>query len=603
MKKQNKKGFSLLELILVLGVGSMMAFMRFQDMKTEQENVMAKAVGQQMKQIGEAVNGYINIRYDKLSTLTSSSSQSSDPGPRTCNGSGCEITYQTLINEGLLPVSYTGVNAQKSSYKIMLKRSGATPNYVVNGLITTTLPWSESGKLRYDLLGKAMQEAGIDSGMTRTTSNAFGYGGQWSETSANFNNITSAGQLAFRVGYNSALYSVYLRRDGTLPMTGDLNLDGHNINNIANINATGNITTTSDLQARNIKATGKVDADGNISAGNWVWAKNGYGDAIGFGGDASGGDYEIRLGTAKLLTLYSPSAGNYTTVLQVNRNAKIDQRLGLMGYDPNELPSGWGGGLRTLDVYAAGTVGTGWGGTVNAYMNSSGNIYASGNIEAAQNVKGATLESTGRATVGEFVQLNGQAEVGKECQSNGLQGRTVDGQILSCVNGVWNFSGEQPGTIKMWGTSNAPVGWLELNGQAFDKSKNPTLATLYPSGVVPDIRGQFVRAWDHGAGVDSESNRAILSSQSDAIRNITGSLFFGLDGDVSISSLPSNLQSGATYYDTSVVNRDFGNTLTLTNHTEANRWIPQKLDASRQVPTAAENRPKNVVLMYIIKKG
>jgi hypothetical protein len=94
--------------------------------------------------------------------------------------------------------------------------------------------------------------------------------------------------------------------------------------------------------------------------------------------------------------------------------------------------------------------------------------------------------------VGEFVQLNGQAEVGKECQSNGLQGRTVDGQILSCVNGTWNFSGEQPGTIKMWGTSNAPVGWLELNGQAFDKSKNPTLATLYPSGVVPDLRGSLL---------------------------------------------------------------------------------------------------------------
>ncbi|HCC6789016.1 TPA: type II secretion system protein, partial [Escherichia coli] len=85
MAMKIKKGFSLLELTLVLGVGTMVAFMRFQDMKTEQENVMAKAVGQQMKQIGEAVNGYINIRYDKLSTLTSSSSQSSDPGPRTCN--------------------------------------------------------------------------------------------------------------------------------------------------------------------------------------------------------------------------------------------------------------------------------------------------------------------------------------------------------------------------------------------------------------------------------------------------------------------------------------------------------------------------------------
>lgn len=154
MKKQNKKGFSLLELILVLGIGSMMAFMRFQDMRNDQEMVIAKAVGQQMKQIGEAVNGYINIRYDKLSTLTSSSSQSSDPGPRVCSGNSCEITYQTLVNEGLLPVSHTGTNMQKSSYKIVLKRSGIAPNFVINGLITTTSPWLEGGKYRYDLLGK-----------------------------------------------------------------------------------------------------------------------------------------------------------------------------------------------------------------------------------------------------------------------------------------------------------------------------------------------------------------------------------------------------------------------------------------------------------------
>ncbi|HIE8859299.1 TPA: tail fiber protein [Klebsiella pneumoniae] len=597
MKKQNKKGFSLLELVLVLGVGSMMAFMRFQDMKNEQDTVIAKAVGQQMKQMGEAVNGYINIRYDKLSTLTASSSQSSDPGPRTCDSSGCEITYQTLINEGLLPVSYTGVNAQKSSYKILLKRTGTTPNYVINGLITTTLPWSEGGKYRYDLLGKAMQEAGIDSGMTQSATVASGLQGAWKETSTDYSNINSAGLMAYRVGYDSAMYSVYLRRDGTLPMTGNLNMGANDIDNAKNITASGTGDFGSD-----------ITSGGTVTAAGQVIAHNGYGDMITFGGDAANNDYEIRLGAAKQLTLYSPSAGNYTTVLQVNRNVKIDQRLGIMGYDPNDLPAGWGGGLRTLDVYAAGTLATGSGGNLTSYMNATGvhtqsNITASGNIEAAKNVKGATLESTGRATVGEFVQLNGQAEVGKECQSNGLQGRTVDGQIISCVNGVWNFSGEQPGTIKMWGTSNAPVGWLELNGQAFDKSKNPTLATLYPSGVVPDIRGQFVRAWDHGAGVDSESNRAILSSQSDAIRNITGSLFFGLDGDVSISSLPSNLQSGATYYDTSVVNRDFGNNLTLINHNEANRWIPQKLDASRQVPTAAENRPKNVVLMYIIKKG
>ncbi|HBB9659747.1 TPA: shufflon system plasmid conjugative transfer pilus tip adhesin PilV [Escherichia coli] len=486
MKMKIKKGFSLLELTLVLGVGTIVAFMKFQDMKNEQESILASAVGQQMKQIGEAVNGYINIRYDKLSTLSNAAGTGTDPGPRTCSGSVCEITYQTLINEGLLPSTYTGTNANKSSYKIILKRDGTTPNYVINGLITTSTAWIEGGKTRYDLLGNAMQTAGIDSGMTKTTSIASGHSGQWTETSANFNNITSTGQLAFRVGFNSALYSVYLRRDGTLPMTGDLNLDGHNINNVAALNATGNITTTGDLQARNIKATGKIDADGNISAGNWVWAKNGYGDAIGFGGDAGGGDYEIRLDNGtRYLSIYSPNAADYTTVLKVDRNAKIDQRLGLMGYDPNELPSGWGGGLRTLDVYAAGTVGTGSGGTVNAYMNSSGNIYASGNIEAAKNVKGATLESTGRATVGKFVQVNGTVSEGDSCSTNGLMGRTGNGTPMYCIDGYWtnivssktkNGGMFLPGGMKMmWGTlSENLTDYGSLDGLSYFESKFKT---------------------------------------------------------------------------------------------------------------------------------
>lgn len=481
MKMKIKKGFSLLELTLVLGVGTIVAFMKFQDMKNEQESILASAVGQQMKQIGKAVNGYINIRYDKLSTLSNAAGTGTDPGPRTCSGSVCEITYQTLINEGLLPSTYTGTNANKSSYKIILKRDGTSPNFVINGLITTSTAWIEGGKTRYDLLGNAMQTAGIDSGMTKTTSIASGHSGQWTETSANFNNITSTGQLAFRVGFNSALYSVYLRRDGTLPMTGDLNLDGHNINNVAALNATGNITTTGDLQARNIKATGKIDADGNISAGNWVWAKNGYGDAIGFGGDAGGGDYEIRLDNGtRYLSIYSPNAADYTTVLKVDRNAKIDQRLGLMGYDPNELPSGWGGGLRTLDVYAAGTVGTGSGGTVNAYMNSSGDIHADRNITASGN-----MDVSGRVTVGEFVQVNGTVSEGDSCSTNGLMGRTGNGTPMYCIDGYWtnivssktkNGGMFLPGGMKMmWGTlSENLTEYGSLDGLSYFESKFKT---------------------------------------------------------------------------------------------------------------------------------
>ncbi|CAH3794321.1 hypothetical protein AI2618V1_3244 [Serratia marcescens] len=428
----------------------MVAFMKFQDMKASQEDFTAKTAGEQIRQIGEAVNGYINLRYDKLSTLTPSSSQSNDPGPRTCNTSECEITYQTLINEGLLPVSYSGINIYKSPYKILLKRGGTAPNYVINGLVVATTAWIEGGKTRYDLLGKAMQTAGIDSGMTQSTTVISGMQGQWQESSSNFSNITGSGLLGFRTGFNSTLYSIYLRRDGTLPMTGDLNMGGNNINNAKNITASGTGSFG-----------GNITSGENINAAKEVIAHNGYGDTITLGGDAAGNDYEIRLGTAKPLTLYSPSAGNYTTVLQVNRNAKIDQRLGLMGYDPNELPSGWGGGLRTLDVYAAGTVGAGSGGAVNAYMNSSGNIFASNDINAGHQVNAqyvwasgnlnsnyvhsnGNIDANGRINAGEFVYINGQANIGWGCSPNGVVGRTPEGKVISCVNGVWSGSTGSP---------------------------------------------------------------------------------------------------------------------------------------------------------------
>lgn len=426
-----KKGFSLLELTIVLGVGSMMAFLKFQDMRNEQETIIANAVGSQIKQLGEAVNRYISVRYDKLSTLSNAAGTGIDPGPRICSGDGCEISFETLVNEGFLPVSYTGVNLQKSSYKILLKRDGTSPNYVINGLIVTSTAWKDGAKIRYDLLGKSMVAAGIDSGMTKSATVASGYGGQWSEKSSDFNNITTEGLLAYRVGFDSSMYSVYLRRDGTLPMTGNLNMGRNDINNAKNITAMGKGSFG-----------GNITSGGNINAAHEVIAHNGYGDTITLGGDSAGEDYEIRLSNgARPLSIYSPHAANYTTVLNVWKNTKIQQRLATNGLDPNDIPSGWGGGLRTWDLFAGGTIAVlpkdvsgkeiSSYDQMAAYMRNDGNIYASGNIQ------GKTIKSTGRATIGEYVQINGLASVGDSCDSNGLQGRTSTGAILSCVNGVW----------------------------------------------------------------------------------------------------------------------------------------------------------------------
>ncbi|WP_420910743.1 phage tail protein [Pectobacterium polaris] len=63
----------------------------------------------------------------------------------------------------------------------------------------------------------------------------------------------------------------------------------------------------------------------------------------------------------------------------------------------------------------------------------------------------------------------------------------------------------------------APAGWLKCNGQQFDKAQYPILTSRYPSGFLPDLRGEFVRGWDDARGVDT--GRALISSQYDALRS------------------------------------------------------------------------------------
>lgn len=62
-----------------------------------------------------------------------------------------------------------------------------------------------------------------------------------------------------------------------------------------------------------------------------------------------------------------------------------------------------------------------------------------------------------------------------------------------------------------WPTATPPEGWLKCNGWQFDKNKYPRLATAYPSGFLPEMRGEFIRGWDDGRGVDP--GRQILSWQ------------------------------------------------------------------------------------------
>ncbi|WP_338860095.1 phage tail protein [Xenorhabdus griffiniae] len=67
-----------------------------------------------------------------------------------------------------------------------------------------------------------------------------------------------------------------------------------------------------------------------------------------------------------------------------------------------------------------------------------------------------------------------------------------------------------------WPLETPPAGWMKCNGATFTAAQYPELARVYPSLRLPDLRGEFIRGWDDGRGIDD--GRELLSWQDDSFR-------------------------------------------------------------------------------------
>ena len=166
------------------------------------------------------------------------------------------------------------------------------------------------------------------------------------------------------------------------------------------------------------------------------------------------------------------------------------------------------------------------------------------------------------------------------------------------------FSYVPAGTVLPFAGDTAPSGWAICNGDPVSRTDYAELFTAIGElwGVgdgsttfnLPDMRGQFLRGKDYGRHlIDGKGNPDgdldVGVYTEDAIRNMTGRTYTFSGGSTTRpdSGIFDHTNAGNAIIEYSP-NRNFS-----TNYVDFN--------ASRQVPTASDNRPKNVTVNYIIK--
>ena len=154
------------------------------------------------------------------------------------------------------------------------------------------------------------------------------------------------------------------------------------------------------------------------------------------------------------------------------------------------------------------------------------------------------------------------------------------------------------GMVAAFARNTAPnANWLICDGRAVSRTTYANLfaaiGTTWGKGNgsttfnLPDLRGVFLRGLDSGRGLDAD--RAFASYQEDAIRNITGK-FSG--GELTCYHNSECSGTGAFYVT--------GEAWYRGSDDSSDSSAVFGFDASRVVPTASENRPKNVAVIYCI---
>ncbi|HFG0115915.1 TPA: phage tail protein [Escherichia coli] len=187
-----------------------------------------------------------------------------------------------------------------------------------------------------------------------------------------------------------------------------------------------------------------------------------------------------------------------------------------------------------------------------------------------------------------------------------------DGTVKTALEnlGLGEGSALPVGVPVPWPSATPPTGWLKCNGAAFSAEEYPELAKAYPTNKLPDLRGEFIRGWDDGRGVDA--GRALLSLQDDSFEAHRHESFFyagiyrketplknlpSSDEMLTLSSTTNALSPDSIDATNSLIGNDDYNCLIEGN--KNNKRTATGLSTS--IVGAAETRPRNISFNYIVR--
>ncbi|QRQ41391.1 phage tail-collar fiber domain-containing protein [Escherichia coli] len=181
-----------------------------------------------------------------------------------------------------------------------------------------------------------------------------------------------------------------------------------------------------------------------------------------------------------------------------------------------------------------------------------------------------------------------------------ILGKTSTQGVLDYL-GLGEGSALPVGVPVPWPSATPPTGWLKCNGAAFSAEEYPELAKAYPTNKLPDLRGEFIRGWDDGRGVDS--GRTLLTNQEHAVIShnhgiptkvgAVTNIPYGIEQVISDETIFSSAKTVGVDY--------WSNSERVFTYTTGGRNGAESVSSPDASSLIKETRPRNLAFAYIVR--